>query len=66
MANAASPSLDITEEDGNYMIKTSTTFKTTEINFKLGEEFEEATADGRNVKVKQKCCENAAHNCMLN
>merc|ERR1712098_994310 len=50
MANAASPALEITEADGKYTIKTTTTFKTTEISFKLGEEFEETTADGRVVK----------------
>lgn len=51
MANAASPSVDIAEADGKYTLKTISTFKTTEINFKLGEEFDETTGDGRNVKV---------------
>merc|ERR1711860_93899 len=32
-------------------IKTETTFKTTDLKFKLGEEFEEKTADGRTVKT---------------
>jgi len=50
MANAASPAVEITEADGTYSLKTSTTFKTTEISFKLGAEFEETTADGRTVK----------------
>ncbi|XP_050719262.1 sodium/calcium exchanger regulatory protein 1-like [Eriocheir sinensis] len=50
MGNAATPTVEITEEDGTYSMKTITTFKTTEIKFKLGEEFEETTADGRNVK----------------
>ncbi|KAF2348307.1 Lipocalin/cytosolic fatty-acid binding domain [Trinorchestia longiramus] len=50
MANAASPSLEITEKDGTYTIKTITTFKTTEINFKLGEPFTETTGDGRVVQ----------------
>uniref|UniRef100_A0A4X2K124 Lipocalin/cytosolic fatty-acid binding domain-containing protein n=1 Tax=Vombatus ursinus TaxID=29139 RepID=A0A4X2K124_VOMUR len=31
-------------------IKTESTFKTTEISFKLGEEFDEVTADNRKVK----------------
>merc|ERR1712168_730304 len=31
-------------------VKTQSTFKNTEINFKLGEEFDETTADGRKVK----------------
>ncbi|KAG7158617.1 Sodium/calcium exchanger regulatory protein 1-like 2 [Homarus americanus] len=50
MGNAATPTVEITLEDGVYTLKTVTTFKTTEIKFKLGEEFEETTADGRNVK----------------
>ncbi|MCL4134227.1 UNVERIFIED_CONTAM: hypothetical protein GTU68_066688 [Idotea baltica] len=50
MGNAASPAVEITEEDGVYTLKTITTFKTTEIKFKLGEEFDESTADGREVK----------------
>lgn len=38
--------------DGDVItLKTSSTFKSTEINFKLGEEFDETTADDRKVKV---------------
>ncbi|KAB7500991.1 Myelin P2 protein [Armadillidium nasatum] len=51
MGNAATPTVEITEEDGTYTLKTITTFKTTEIKFKIGEEFEETTADGRVVKA---------------
>ncbi|XP_017309761.1 fatty acid-binding protein, heart [Ictalurus punctatus] len=37
--------------DGDVItLKTSSTFKSTEINFKLGEEFDETTADDRKVK----------------
>merc|ERR1712002_1007517 len=51
MANAATPVVTVTkEEDETYNIKQVTTFKTTEIKFKLGEEFDETTADGRVVK----------------
>ncbi|MBH0216542.1 lipocalin/fatty-acid binding family protein, partial [Listeria monocytogenes] len=32
------------------VVKTLSTFKNTEISFKLGEEFDETTADDRNVK----------------
>lgn len=32
-------------------VKTQSTFKNTEISFKLGEEFDETTADDRHVKV---------------
>ncbi|KAF4073935.1 hypothetical protein AMELA_G00249010 [Ameiurus melas] len=37
--------------DGDVItLKTSSTFKSTEINFKLGQEFDETTADDRKVK----------------
>merc|ERR1712055_527330 len=51
MATMATPVQDITEADGEWTIKTTTTFKTTTITFKLGEEFEEETADGRKAKA---------------
>lgn len=35
-------------------LKTVSTFKSTEINFKLGVEFDETTADDRKVKVNSK------------
>jgi len=50
MANSATPVVTITKEEDTYTVKQATTFKTTEIKFKLGEEFEETTADGRVVK----------------
>ncbi|XP_068218255.1 sodium/calcium exchanger regulatory protein 1 [Palaemon carinicauda] len=50
MGNTATPSVEITLEGDTYSLKTITTFKTTEIKFKLDEEFEETTADGRVVK----------------
>merc|ERR1712243_143971 len=50
MAATASPTTELTVDGDNLSIKTQTTFKTTVINFKLGEEFEEETADGRKVK----------------
>jgi len=49
LAATSSPSTEIAEADGEWTIKTSTTFKNTEIKFKLGEPFPETTADGRNV-----------------
>ena len=51
MGNAATPTVIIEKADDTYSLKTITTFKTTEIKFKLDEEFEETTADGRVVKV---------------
>ncbi|XP_013375168.1 PREDICTED: fatty acid-binding protein, heart [Chinchilla lanigera] len=41
----------VIEKNGNtIIIKTHSTFKNTEINFDLGVEFDEKTADDRNVK----------------
>jgi len=50
MASTATPVTEITQDGEEWNIKTTTTFKTTEIKFKLGEEFDEVTADGRNCK----------------
>jgi len=50
LATAATPTTEISHEGDNWNIKTWTTFKTTEIKFKLGEEFDETTADGRQCK----------------
>jgi len=50
MASTATPVTEITQEGDDWNIKTTTTFKTTEIKFKLGEAFDEVTADGRNCK----------------
>jgi len=50
MANKATPVQEITANGDEITIKTTTTFKTTEIKFKPGQEFDETTADGRDVK----------------
>lgn len=47
---AVSPTVVITEDNGVYTMKTESTFKSQELKFKLGEEFDEKTFDGRNVK----------------
>lgn len=52
MGNMVKPTLTITIDGDKVMLKNSSTFKTTEISFKLGEEFDETTADGRTVKVR--------------
>ncbi|XP_062385005.1 fatty acid-binding protein, heart [Sardina pilchardus] len=44
------PTTIIALENGVITLKTVSTFKNTEINFKLGEEFDETTADDRKVK----------------
>ncbi|XP_031709000.1 fatty acid binding protein 4b [Anarrhichthys ocellatus] len=52
MGNLAKPNLVITVDDaGLISMKAETTFKTTEIKFKLSEEFDETTADGRTTKT---------------
>ncbi|XP_023348696.1 cellular retinoic acid-binding protein 2 [Eurytemora carolleeae] len=46
-ATASTPVMEITESDGNWSMKTSTSMKSMELKFKLGEPFEEETSDGR-------------------
>ncbi|XP_007572745.1 fatty acid binding protein 4b [Poecilia latipinna] len=51
MGNLAKPNLIISvADDGVISIKAESTLKTTSIQFKLNEEFDETTADGRNAK----------------
>lgn len=54
MGNLVKPDLVFSvAEDGVICLKTVSTFKNTEIKFKLGEEFDETTADNRMTKVGQ-------------
>ncbi|KAM9102585.1 fatty acid-binding protein 9 [Sarcophilus harrisii] len=46
----AKPTVTISVNGEVITMKTDSTFKTTEISFKLGEEFDETTADNRKVK----------------
>merc|ERR1712193_317608 len=48
-ATVSTPVVEVTEEGGVWTIKTSTTLKTMELKFKLGEPFDETTPDGREV-----------------
>merc|ERR1712203_848479 len=48
-ATASTPVMEVTEEGGEWTIKTSTVLKSMELKFKVGEKFEEATPDGRQV-----------------
>lgn len=50
MGAAVSPVVTVTEDNGLYTMKTTSTFKSQELKFKLGEEFDEETPDGRKVK----------------
>uniref|UniRef100_A0A803T8B5 Fatty acid binding protein 7 n=1 Tax=Anolis carolinensis TaxID=28377 RepID=A0A803T8B5_ANOCA len=50
VGNVTKPTVIISQEGDKVVIKTQSTFKNTEISFKLGEEFDECTADDRNCK----------------
>lgn len=50
----AKPNMIISVNGDVITIKSESTFKNTEISFKLGHEFDEVTADDRKVKVRMK------------
>ncbi|XP_012253454.1 fatty acid-binding protein, muscle isoform X2 [Athalia rosae] len=51
MGNTISPTIELIEEEGGkFKLKTTSTFKNSEIQFTIGEEFDEETIDGRKVK----------------
>ncbi|KAJ2940218.1 hypothetical protein O0L34_g11785 [Tuta absoluta] len=52
-ANAVTPTVELKKDGDTYNLVTSSTFKTTEMKFKPGEEFDEDRADG--AKVKSVC-----------
>lgn len=52
MAALTKPTTIISLEGDKVTVKTQSTMKNTEISGTLGEEFDETTADGRNVKVR--------------
>lgn len=54
VANMTKPTTVIEMNGDTIIIKTHSTFKNTEISFKLGVEFDETTADDRKVKVSHK------------
>lgn len=51
LAKVQTPTVTISIDEGEITIKTETTFKTSEVKFKLGEEFTEKRLDGVDVKV---------------
>lgn len=55
VAAASNPHVDIRQDGEKFYIKTSTSVRTTEINFHIGEEFDEETVDGRKCKVIEFC-----------
>lgn len=50
LGNKSSPTVTITEAAGEYTFKQESLVKTSEFKFKLNEEFDETTADGRQGK----------------
>ena len=52
MAKVQTPTVEISSDGDQVTLRTITTFKTQEIKFKLGEEFEEKRLDGATVKSK--------------
>lgn len=52
VAAASNPHVEIRQDGEKFYIKTFTSVRTTEINFHIGEEFDEETVDGRKCKVK--------------
>ncbi|CAD1480218.1 unnamed protein product, partial [Heterotrigona itama] len=50
MGSSLSPVVELTENNGVYTLKTTSAFKNSEIKFKLNQEFDEETIDGRQVK----------------
>lgn len=51
VGNSISPTVELKKEGDTYTFATHSTFKNSVISFKLGEEFEEETIDGRKVKT---------------
>lgn len=50
IGNKVSPVMELTESDGEYSLSSNSTFKNLLIKFRLGQEFDEETPDGRRVK----------------
>ncbi|XP_055022510.1 cellular retinoic acid-binding protein 2-like, partial [Boleophthalmus pectinirostris] len=48
---ASSPAVEISQQDETLSIKTSTSVRTTNVSFTVGETFNEATVDGRPCTV---------------
>ena len=55
LGSTAKPTVIISVEDGVWKVRSETTFKTHEITFRLDEEFDETTPDGRKVRVRKTC-----------
>lgn len=51
VGSTAKPTLHISIDGDTWTLKSETTFKTSKIEFKLGEEFDETTVDDRQMKT---------------
>ncbi|XP_033214744.1 sodium/calcium exchanger regulatory protein 1 isoform X1 [Belonocnema kinseyi] len=51
MGASVSPVVEVTKDGDEYIMKTTSTFKSSELKFKPGVEFDEETPDGRKVKT---------------
>jgi len=52
IASSSKPTVTISKEGEEWSLKTSTMLKSSEIKFKIGEEFTEHRIDGKDVKCK--------------
>jgi len=52
LGSTAKPTVIISVDDDVWKLRTETTFRTHEMLFKLDQEFDETTADGRKVRVR--------------
>lgn len=50
LGNSVTPVVELTKTDDKYSFSSNSAFKNTSITFKLDEEFDEETPDGRKVK----------------
>ncbi|NXF13511.1 RABP2 protein, partial [Smithornis capensis] len=69
VAAAAKPAVEIRQDGESFYIRTSTPVRTTEIRFRVGEEFEEQTVDGRPCKASAwarvgTCTRVCVHECL--
>ncbi|XP_014239544.1 fatty acid-binding protein, muscle [Cimex lectularius] len=51
VGNSVSPVVELLVEGDEYTLKSSSTFKNTVVKFKLNQEFDQETPDGRKVKA---------------
>ena len=52
VAGSVKPVMEVTLTNGKWRIVSVSTFKTVTMDFELDKEFEETTADGRQMKVR--------------